>query len=630
MPSFREGCHPLKKDAILFFLFSLFALSGTLSAATTPSAASTTPPAATTVTVDAAVTYQTMLGFGASDAWNIDYVGRYWSSAQKEAIAEKLFSTAFTTTGNPKGIGLSRWRFNIGAGSAEQGSASNIEQAERRVECFLNADGSYNWTKQAGQQWFLQKAKSYGVDQLVAFVNSPPRFYTKNGRANSDNTSTDQGTNLKYDGYDDYATFLATVLAHFKAKGLPFAHISPVNEPQFKWEKGQEGCPWNNTEIKALVAALNQALTDSALDTRILVAEASGYKDLHQSVSPTNKTDQIWKFFNTSRPEYLGSFDHMLPGICGHSYWTDGDDNTIRAERENVYRECQEQGGIAFYQTEYNLLSRSFSTAWENSLFLAKMIHADLAIAHAALWDYWTAVERERWSQLNRFYLMRLRPNGGDYADLTAGGTFSVDKNLWILGQYSRFIRPGYTQVKTTGADDLNGLMGSAYLSPNTDTLVLVYVNYATQDQVIAQQLLNLPGGRTVSSIQPYLTSTSYNLSPRPQVTPGTDITLPARSVTTLVLTLTQPSAVATAPAPAPWTVYPNPTSNGLFHLSWPSVTAQTTGTTALLTVTDLQGRRVKHYDTAQGLPSTIDLSDQPAGWYHLAFQDQVLKLLKR
>jgi len=258
------------------------------------------------------------------------------------------------------------------------------------------------------------------------------------------------------------------------------------------------------------------------------------------------------------------------------------------------------------------------------------MIHADLAIAHAALWDYWTAVERERWSQLNRFYLMRLRPNGGDYADLTGGGTFSVDKNLWILGQYSRFIRPGYTQVQTTGADDLNGLMGSAYLSPSTDTLVLVYVNYATQDQVIAQQLLNLPGGRTVTGIQPYLTSTSYNLSPRPQVTPGTDITLPARSVTTLVLTLAQPSAVATAPAPAPWTVYPNPTSNGLFHLSWPSVTAQTTGTTALLTVTDLQGRRVKHYDTAQGLPSTIDLSDQPAGWYHLAFQDRVLKLLKR
>lgn len=258
------------------------------------------------------------------------------------------------------------------------------------------------------------------------------------------------------------------------------------------------------------------------------------------------------------------------------------------------------------------------------------MIHADLAIAHAALWDYWTAVERERWSQLNRFYLMRLRPNGGDYADLTGGGTFSVDKNLWILGQYSRFIRPGYTQVQTTGADDLNGLMGSAYLSPSTDTLVQVYVNYATQDQVIAQQLLNLPGGRTVTGIQPYLTSTSYNLSPRPQVTPGTDITLPARSVTTLVLTLTQPSAVLPAPASAQWFVYPNP-ANGLFHLSWPATartsTADRSGT---LTVTDLQGRRVRRYDTAQGLPSTIDLSDQPAGWYHLAFQDRVLKLLKR
>lgn len=582
------------------------------------------PAVAATVTIDAAVTYQTLRGFGASDAWNIDYVGRYWSQTQKETIAERLFSTAFASNGSPLGIGLSRWRFNIGAGSAEQGSASNIEMPERRVECFLTADGRYDWSKQAGQQWFLRAAKRYGVNQLVAFVNSPPRFFTKNGRANSDNTSTSQGTNLRADGYDDFATFLVTVLVHFQREGLPFAQISPVNEPQFKWESGQEGCPWNNDEIKTLVGHLNRALTDSALDTRILIAEASSYKDLHQSISPTNKTDQIWKFFNTSQPEYLGDYDHLMPGICGHSYWTDGDDATIRSERQNVYRECQEQGGIECYQTEYNLLSRHFNTAWENSLFLAKMIHADLAIAHTAIWDYWTAVERERWSQLNRFYLIRLRPNGGDYADLKNGGSITVDKNLWILGQFSRFIRPGYVQVKTTGAEDLNDLMGSSYLSPRGDTLVVVYVNYANQNRTVTQAYRNLPDGRVVTRIQPYVTSTTYNLTPRPLIEPGAELTLSARSVTTLVMTLDEPNAL-TPSTTTTWAVYPNP-SPGVFHLE--GVGAD--GAATVLSVTDLQGRIVRRVDVTRGLPATIDLSDQPAGRYHLSFQDRVLKLLKR
>ena len=107
------------------------------------------------IIIDINIQYQTMHGFGASDAWNFDYVGKYWSSSVKENIAEKLFSKALDEDGNPLGIGLSRWRFNVGAGSAEQGVASNIDLEERRVECFLNEDSSYNWEKQAGQQWFL-------------------------------------------------------------------------------------------------------------------------------------------------------------------------------------------------------------------------------------------------------------------------------------------------------------------------------------------------------------------------------------------------------------------------------------------------------------------------------------------
>jgi len=412
------------------------------------------------VIIDASVEYQTMQGIGASDAWNTDPVGKYWNTSVKNDIAIKLFARTFDVNGNPEGIGLSRWRFNIGAGSAEQGSASNISMPERRAECFLNQDNTYDWSKQSGQQWFLNQAKSYGVEQLVGFVNSPPYFYTKSGRANSNNTDIFGSTNLKDDFYDDYALFLATVLKHFEDNGTHIAQISPVNEPQFEWNAGQEGCPWTNIEIKKLVGELNTAIVNKGLSTKILLAEASRFEDLYKENGNANKCDQILKFFNTSSAEYIGDYSQVLSGIGGHSYWTDGDDVTLKTARENAYNRSQEQG-IELYQTEYNLLSKSFNDYLANSIYIGKMIYADLSIAGASIWDYWTALERERWSQKNRFYLIRLRPTGGDYADLSAGGTISIDKNLWVLGNYSLFIRPRYKRIKITGANDLAGLMGS-------------------------------------------------------------------------------------------------------------------------------------------------------------------------
>ena len=82
--------------------------------------------------------------FGASDAWSMQFLG-LWPEKQQEQIADWLFSTENDALGKPKGIGLSIWRFNLGAGSEEQGKASQI-QPGTRTQCFLNADGSYEWS----------------------------------------------------------------------------------------------------------------------------------------------------------------------------------------------------------------------------------------------------------------------------------------------------------------------------------------------------------------------------------------------------------------------------------------------------------------------------------------------------
>ena len=86
-----------------------------------------------TVTAQWSETHQTIRGFGASDAWTVQSLGD-WPADKKNRMADLLFSQETDANEDPKGIGLSIWRFNIGAGSAEQGQASGIDNSQRRVK----------------------------------------------------------------------------------------------------------------------------------------------------------------------------------------------------------------------------------------------------------------------------------------------------------------------------------------------------------------------------------------------------------------------------------------------------------------------------------------------------------------
>jgi O-glycosyl hydrolase len=157
-----------------------------------------------------------------------------------------------------------------------------------------------------------------------------------------------------------------------------------------------------------------------------------------------------------------------------------------------------------------------------------------------SIWDYWTAVERERWNQKNRFYLIRLKPNGGDYTDLTTGGTISTDKNLWVLGNYSLFIRPGYKRIKITGASDMTGLMGSAFMAPDNSKLVIVYVNWGKTEVNITHSFNNLPRNLKANKITPYITDANNNLTVKNPVSFNSEYSVLPLSVTTMVVDLTE------------------------------------------------------------------------------------------
>ena len=237
----------------------------------TLSAGEALPPAK--IAIDASQIYQTVRDFGASDCWTAEFVADYFSTAEKEKAAQWLFSQQTDANDHPLGIGLSCWRVNLGAGSAAQGSNSNISDETRRAECFLKDDGTYDWTRCDGQQWFMQQAKSYGVDHFLLFSNSAPVYFTRNGKANADNKNI--SCNLKDDCFDDFAEFLATTTKHFTDEGYPVTNIDPVNEPQFDWKDGQEGSPWENTHIAKLAKELDKSITSRRLSAKILIPEAA-------------------------------------------------------------------------------------------------------------------------------------------------------------------------------------------------------------------------------------------------------------------------------------------------------------------------------------------------------------------
>lgn len=500
-------------------------------------------------------TQQIIEGFGASDAWRTQFVGEYWPTEKKEAIADLLFSKEFDNKGNPVGIGLSVWRFYIGAGSKEQGEQSGIANEWRRAPSFLDSDGNWDWGKYKGQNWFLQAAKSRGVEQFLAFTISPPVHMTKNNKAYSPGGKS---LNIKDRKLDDYVDFLVTIIEHFKQKGLVFDYLSPVNEPQWDWNEGsQEGTPALNAEIYDFIKLLSDQLDERSLSTRIVFGEAGDIRFLSgkQEKEKEKRDDQINVFFNPSSNLYIGNLPNTAHTISGHSYWSTWPIQKLISERKKLRNRIQTiDPELNYWQSEFCILQKNGDITSggnrdlgiDTALYVARVIHFDLTIPNATSWQWWTAL-----SQFNY-------KDGLIYLDAGADGVNSIDdpameslkydgnyrdsKLLWALGNYSRFVRPG---MKRVSVDNLSNpgleyqaehLMVSAYTDEQQGKLVLVFVNYDEKDRKV--KLENLGINLTIGQNRfiSYTTSETQTLD-RGKMS-ADDIGIPARSVVTLTANL--------------------------------------------------------------------------------------------
>ena len=482
-----------------------------------------------TINIDATKTYQKIEHFGASDAWSCQFVGN-WPDTSRNAIADLLFSQDTSSNGQPKGIGLSLWRFNIGAGSTEKGVDSGIKDEWRRAESFLNEDGTYQWDKQAGQIWFLNAANQRKVNQFLAFTNSPPIQYTLNKKA----FATAGKSNLSADNFDAFTNFLTTVIKGIKDKtGIMFNYISPVNEPQWEWsDGGQEGTPFKNDEIAGITRSLSAGLLKEKLPTKINIAEAGQLDFLYSALNKPAQGNQVFDFFNQTSPNYVGNLPNVEKAISGHSYFTSSPFTQARDKRKLLANKVAEIPSLKYWMSEYCILGENSGEmngskkdlGIDPALYIARTIHNDLVNGNATAWHWWLAISPYNYK------------DGLVYIDKsTSGGNFSASKMLWSFGNFSRFIRPNAERIAAyiDNEDTENLLLVSSYKDLTNKQLITVIINADMNPVDVTLSVKNIK----VNSVKAYVTSKDADLKPQTATKINQVITIQARSITTLVST---------------------------------------------------------------------------------------------
>jgi len=501
-----EGMHmPRTKRSILATAAAALAVTGPLISSPPASAAD---PAAAEVSPHAA---QTIDNIGASGAWWVNDLKNFDPKVQAR-VAKLLFSS--------DGLDLSNYRYNIGGG----GTA--VTTPSRAPEDFLNDDGTYDWSKDKAGRTFLKYAARYGVENLVAFVNSAPAEWKTNGQS--------CGGYLKAENTADFAKYVADVTDHFAKQGAKFDYISPFNEPNNSFDScGQEGMLVPVDQRDDIVRALGAEQRARHQKTGIIADESSS------TVS-----------FNTEVPQWISQpgTAQYVSKLAHHTYNNPGDDQlakineTATAVGKQPWATeicCFGKGGTGWAQ--------EYDPTIDGGLNLSKIIYKDFATAHDSAFHWWVALSEmigsdpytrndEGWNDGLIYYDPNYATNGNQ--------TLYFTKRYYALGQYSKFVKPGAVAHNVTGAP--SGVDVTAY--DRKGKWVLVVNNHNTTDTSLN---LHFNSGTPLKAKQAVRTSATEDWAnvAEPTVSGGGQVsaTLGARSITTYVFDQKTHHATTTA-----------------------------------------------------------------------------------
>ena len=416
---------------------------------------------AQSITVDASTHFQTIAGFGASDAF-------------RNPLNADQLKLLFDPT---NGIGLTFLRvgMNYTGNIMDHGSGASP------------TDG--NWAD-------AQAAQAYGA-KVWATPWTPPAAYKTNNSIDNGGNLCD-GTNGCGDHRADWANLMVQFLQNAANNGVSVYAISMQNEPD--QSQAYVSCLYSPSQMLKFVAVAGPIIKVAFPNVKLMIPEWSGWGGLSQS---------------TSLFEAIPSINQYI-GIYGtHQY----DDQALPSSSVRPV-----------WETEYSTFD-AFDASINNGIAMAQQIDEALTTANAAAWHWWWGFGKEG-------------DNEGLIGVDTNFYTLTIPKRFYVLGNFSKFIRPGYIRVGTSGG--IANVQFEAYVNPANNNPVIVAINTNGSPQTLTT---SLTGGAKAASMIPYITDASRNIAQQASVPVsggGFSYSLPASSVTTLV------ASGAVAPTPAP------------------------------------------------------------------------------
>ena len=278
-------------------------------------------------------------------------------------------------------------------------------------------------------------------------------------------------------------------------------------------------------------------------DVLLMYAEAAAWNYLYEyDNNNRGRTNQIQELFDPASENYIGDLGSVDKVVAGHSYWSFDNWKSMRDVRKRV-SDAASAKNLRVWQTEWSMLDKEPSelggtydnvSEFDIAQYMSRVIHNDIVMAGCTSWCYWTAMSVERYSQKNRFELIKTTPAGGNYSnDFTSAGNVDATHNLWVLGNYSRFIRPGYIRIGLRANEDKD-FFGTAYVSPDGKTVVAVYTNYDKEKGVTLTN--SFDNGKTPKTVTRYTTTATRHLE-EDRFNVADNVFLEPASVTTVVYT---------------------------------------------------------------------------------------------
>jgi O-glycosyl hydrolase len=443
--------------------------------------------AAGTATINGGTTYQTITGFGASEAFGEASTVMNASSAVQNQALNLLYGTS-------GGAGLTILRNEISADSGttiEPNAPSSPAAAPTYLPLSsINSD--------QGQLWFAQQIKArFGVTNVFADAWSAPPFMKTNGSAINGGTlcGVPGATCASGDWRQAYANYLMQYAADYAAAGDPLTYVGPENEANLS--TSYDSMLMSPSQTANFLDVLGPTMAGSSTKVECCATEGWDYAQQYAAAIEADATA------NSDTPVFT-SHGYTAAPTSPLSGWSK-----------------------PAWQTEWSTFE-SWDPAWDDGtgasgLTWAQHIFAGLDQSNLSAFLYW-------WGSTTP-------SENGDNEGLLLinGSTVTPSGRLWAFGNFSDFVRPGAVRISATTTD--SNLTLNAFKNTN-GTVSVVALNASSSPDPITFSLANtgIPNGAVVT---PYLTNSSSNVAGQATTTVSGGAftaTLPARSLVTYVI----------------------------------------------------------------------------------------------